>query len=162
MMAPRVFVILDNIRSSENVGSIFRTSDAAGVSKIYLAGYTPAPLDKFKRKNAKLAKAALGAEDTVPWEAVSDLIPLISRLKKEGVTVVAIEQHSSARSYTEAAHDKPVAFVFGNEVEGISEEVIRACDSVVEVPMSGGKESLNVSVCAGIVLFNARDRKNSA
>jgi tRNA G18 (ribose-2'-O)-methylase SpoU len=150
-----ISVILHDIRSSENVGSIFRTSDAAGVSKIYLTGYTPAPLDRFKRKNTKLSKAALGAEDFMPWESAADVHALIEKLKAEGVAVVAVEQDARSISYTAWKSEKPAAFIFGNEVEGVPKDVLDICDAILEIPMSGKKESLNVSVSAGVVLFKA-------
>lgn len=148
-----IFLILHDIRSSENVGSIFRTADAAGVSRIYLSGYTPAPLDRFKRKNARLAKAALGAEESVPWEACNDVHVLIQELKRKNISVVAVEQSPHSIPYTELTVKKPMAFIFGNEVEGIPETVLQEADAILEIPMHGTKESLNVSVAAGIVLF---------
>ena len=153
-----ISVILHNIRSAQNVGSIFRTSDAAGVSRVYLAGYTPTPVDRFKRKNPKIAKAALGAEDSIPWEARADIFELINELKGEGVMVVAVEQHSNSVPYTEWHPPTSVALILGNEVDGVPEDVLAACDAIIEIPMSGSKESLNVSVAAGIALFHARDR----
>ena len=155
MVRRKISVILHDIRSSENVGSIFRTADAAGVSRIYLTGYTPAPEDRFKRKNTKLSKAALGAEETVPWEH-ADILELISRLKKEGITVVAVEQAPRAHPYTDAPAGGAIAFILGNEVDGVPQDILDACDEIVEIPMHGKKESLNVSVAAGIILFNTR------
>lgn len=152
-----ISVILHDIRSSENVGSIFRTADAAGVSKIYLSGYTPSPLDRFKRKNPKLAKTALGAEDAVPWEVEVDIFSLIENLKKQDVEVFAVEQDPASVPYTNVVSEKKVAYILGNEVSGIPKEVLAACDQIVEIPMRGKKESLNVSVTAGIILFRARD-----
>lgn len=149
-----VSIILHNIRSSENVGSIFRTADAAGVSKVYVAGYTPAPLDRFKRKNAKLIKASLGAEESVPWEMYADIFELIERLKKEGIQIVAVEQSPQSIPYTSFVPDGPTAFIFGNEVEGVPQDILDAVDSVIEIPMHGEKESLNVSVTAGIILYS--------
>ncbi len=160
-MAQRgITLILHDIRSSENVGSIFRTADAAGVSKIYLTGYTPAPLDRFKRKNTKLAKAALGAEDVVPWERAEDVVPLLERLKSEGVQIIAVEQDPRALPYTSVRGEGVVAYIFGNEVTGLTKNILDAADSVAEIPMHGKKESLNVSVAAGIILFHARDSQN--
>jgi tRNA G18 (ribose-2'-O)-methylase SpoU len=157
MMAhPNVAVILLDIRSSENVGSIFRTADAAGVSKLYLTGYTPAPLDRFKRKNTKLAKAALGAEEFITWEAAPDVAELITNLKKDGWFVAAVEQHAQSVSYDSFSPPEKTAYILGNEVEGVPEAVLRQCDAIVEIPMAGKKESLNVSVAAGIILFNTR------
>lgn len=151
-------LVLLNIRSSENVGSIFRTADAAGVSKIFLAGYTPAPVDRFKRANTKLAKAALGAEEFVPWESAPDAEALIERLKTEGWRVVAVEQDARSVSYDDFKKGERTAFILGNEVEGVPKEILNACDAIVEIPMRGKKESLNVSVAAGIVLFNTSAR----
>ncbi len=152
-----ISVILHDIRSSENVGSIFRTSDAAGVSKIYLTGYTPAPLDRFKRANTKLSKAALGAEEYVAWEAVANIHELIPRLKAEGVKVIAVEQDAHSIPYTKWKPEGGTALIFGNEVEGIPKDVLQSCDAVLEIPMHGKKESLNVSVSAGIILFRASE-----
>ena len=148
-----VSLILHDIRSSENVGSMFRTADAAGVSKIYLTGYTPAPLDRFGRKNAKLTKAALGAEEFVPWEKHEDIFSLIEELKMNGVRVVAVEQDPAAVLYMELRRGGQTAFILGNEVDGVPPDVLRAADAIVEIPMQGKKESLNVAVAAGIILF---------
>lgn len=150
------FVILHNIRSTHNVGSIFRTADAAGVSKLYLTGYTPTPVDRFGRLRADIAKTALGAETTVPWEYAKNLPRVVGRLKKEGVKIVAIEQSETAKDYRHARFSGPVVFIFGNEVRGLSKSALRQCDCVLEIPMRGVKESLNVSVAAGIMLFNIR------
>lgn len=145
--------ILLNIRSAENVGSIFRTADAAGVSKIYLAGYTPGPLDRFNRLRRDVAKAALGAEATVPWEQVSAVGPLLKRLRAEGCTIAALEQ--DARSVEIGAYQPPanLALIVGNEVLGVPQKVRDACDVILEIPMKGTKESLNVAVAAGIAAF---------
>lgn len=149
-----VFLILHDIRSSENVGSIFRTADAAGVSQIYLSGYTPSPLDRFGRKNAKLAKAALGAEVFVPWEAREDIFALLRELKGKGIAIAAVEQSPRSISYKDFVYETPTAFIFGNEVGGVPEGILTAADTILEIPMHGKKESLNVSVAAGIVLFS--------
>lgn len=155
--SPRISIILHNIRSSENVGSIFRTADAAGVGKIYLTGYTPTPLDRFGRPNGKVAKAALGAEGSVPWESRKSIGALIKRLKGEGIEIVGAEQSSRATLYTKWNPKPPVVIIFGNEVAGISVALLKQCDTVVEIPMRGKKESLNVSVAAGIILFKAAE-----
>lgn len=152
-----ISVILHDVRSSENVGSIFRTSDAAGVSKIYLTGYTPAPLDRFKRKNTKLSKASLGAEEFVEWESVADIHELIKKLKAERVSVVAVEQDKRSVPYTAWRPSGPTALIFGNEVDGLPQDVLQACDSIIEIPMHGKKESLNVAVSAGVVLFKTAE-----
>lgn len=157
MSQKQISLILHDIRSSENVGSMFRTADAAGVVKIYLTGYTPAPLDRFKRKNSKLAKAALGAEETVLWDRAENVGELIEKMKSEGIAVFAVEQDSQSISYEKAKIPERVAFIMGNEVAGVSKNILDMCDGILEIPMRGEKESLNVSVAAGIVLFRARD-----
>jgi 23S rRNA (guanosine2251-2'-O)-methyltransferase len=152
------YLILDNIRSAENVGSLFRTADAAGVEKIFLIGYTPAPIDKFNRPNQKVKKASLGAEQTVDWESVSSLSRLINKLKKQGVMIIGLEQSPGAANYKNLKLQRPWALIVGNEVEGIAKKNLTHCDQVIEIPMSGSKESLNVSVAAGVALFRLRDR----
>lgn len=151
-----VSVILHNIRSVHNVGSIFRTADAAGVAKIFLAGYTPAPIDRFGRINKELAKTALGAEKTVVWESVKSISPFLSRLKKEKVVLVAVEQAPFSIHFKKIQRKRNIAFIFGNEVTGLPLSILKKCNCVAEIPMRGKKESLNVSVAAGIVLFSAR------
>ncbi len=147
-----VAVILNDIRSSHNVGSIFRTSDALGIDKVYLVGYTPAPKDKFNRENKEIAKVALGGEQTIAWESVKEIEPLIKKLRKEGNTIVAIEQSEKATDYKEFKVTAPTVFIVGNEVDGVSENILKLCDDTVEIPMKGKKESLNVSVAFGVAL----------
>ncbi len=156
--------ILDNVRSSHNVGSMFRTADALGVEKLFLVGYTPAPRDQFGRANKEIAKVALGAEIDVPWESVKTATSLIKKLKTEkggAYHVVAVEQHAKAIDYKKCALGTKaarVAFVFGNEVDGVSEKTLALCDEIVQIPMQGKKESLNVSVAFGIALARMLDR----
>lgn len=138
------------------MGSIFRTADGAGVSKIFLSGYTPQPTDRFGRAQAEIAKTSLGATDTVHYEIVSDIQECIARLKKDGVRVVAVEQTPSAVTYTDVSFSEDTAFIFGNEVDGVDADVLKLCDAHILIPMAGEKESLNVSVCAGIILFHFR------
>lgn len=150
----KTYVILEDIRSTYNVGAIFRTADAAGVERVLLAGYTPRPVDRFGRPVGAIQKTSLGASETVAWEACSDIVDRIRQLQAAGVTVVAVEQTSKSVSLSEFTPPPAVAYVFGNEVDGVSAAVLAAVDQVVEVPMRGAKESLNVSVCAGVVLFH--------
>lgn len=150
----RTYAILHNIRSAHNVGSIFRTADGAGVSKLFLTGYTPSPVDRFGREHAEIKKTALGAADTMPYESISDIHELIMRLKEEGIRIVAIEQTPQAKEYRTASFSGDAAFIFGNEVTGIEPDVLAVSDLHLMIPMEGQKESLNVSVCAGIVLFH--------
>ncbi len=152
-----IYVILPNIRSAYNVGSIFRTADACDVSKIYLTGYTPCPEDKFKRPNKEISKTALGAEKSVSWEYLPEILLLLTHLKEEGFEIVAIEQSPNSVDYKEVKVKNKTAFLFGNEVLGVSEEILSMCDVVAEIPMRGEKESLNVSVSVGVALFRMLD-----
>ncbi len=153
------FVILHNIRSAHNVGAIFRSADGAGVSKIFLTGYTPAPSDRFGRENKEILKTSLGATHTVQYEVIADIQTLITRLAGEGVMLVAVEQTPDAIPYTAYTPQGDTAFIFGNEVTGVEPEVLTDVSVRIQIPMSGEKESLNVSVCAGVILFHARDTK---
>ena len=155
MIDRKMYVILHDIRSAHNVGSIFRTADGAGVSKIFLTGYTPAPVDRFGRRVAEIDKTSLGATETVLWESCTDIKKLIDDLKKEGVSIVAVEQTPTAIDYREKRLWGDGAYIFGNETEGIKEEVWQKADHVLHIPMHGVKESLNVSTAAGIILFSA-------
>jgi tRNA G18 (ribose-2'-O)-methylase SpoU len=148
-------VILHNIRSVENVGAMFRTADAVGVNKIYLTGYTPGPLDRFGRKRKDLAKSALGAEEFVVWEQKKNLLSLISNLKKSGFKIIAIEQDKKSVDYRtlRLRSGQGNAFIVGPEVTGIPKNILNKCDIIAEIPMRGKKESLNVSVALGVVLF---------
>ena len=147
-------LILHNIRSVHNVGSIFRTADAAGVSKIILSGYTPLPIDRFKRPRTDFAKVSLGAELTIYWEHTETFAEAIDTVKKNGYTVVAIEQDESSTPLFEyKTASQKIALVLGNEVDGVLKDELALCDAIVEIPMRGQKESLNVSVSAGIAMF---------
>lgn len=146
---------LDNVRSAHNVGSIFRTSDGAGVDKIYLVGYTPAPVDRFGRAQPEIVKTSLGASDTVAWEQLNSEAARaeLARLKEDGWQIVAIEQTAHSISLHEFTATDKVVYIFGNEIDGVSKELLSLADAVVEIPMHGQKESLNVSVSVGIILF---------
>lgn len=145
-------LVLDNIRSMHNVGSIFRTADAAGITKIYLCGTTPTPFDRFNREVKEIAKTALGAEKTIAWEYAKTTTSVLKKLKKN-FQIIAIEQTKDSVDYKKVKPKFPAAFVVGNEVEGISKNVLKLCDIVAEIPMKGEKESLNVSVATGVALF---------
>lgn len=146
-------LILHNIRSVENVGAMFRTADAAGIDKIYLTGYTPAPLDRFGRKRGDLAKSALGAEEFVKWEQKKSISALLTKLKKDGFLIIGLEQDKRSIDYKKVKIKAKNAFLVGEEVAGISQENLKKCDIIAEIPMRGKKESLNVSVALGIALF---------
>ena len=147
-------LILHNIRSVHNVGSIFRTADGAGVTKIILSGYTPLPIDRFKRPRTDFAKVSLGAELTIPWVHTETFEDAVETAKREGFDVVAVEQdEASVPLFEYKPTSKKLALVLGNEVDGILKDELDQCDAIVEIPMRGMKESLNVSVIAGIAMF---------
>jgi len=146
-------LIIPDIRSAINVGSIFRTADAVGINKIFLVGRTPRPTDQFERIQKDIAKSALGAETWVPWEYKEKLLPLINKLKKDGFNIVAIEQDVRAVDYRKIKTTNKVAFMMGPEVDGLSKRILDKCDQIAEIPMRGKKESLNVSVACGVALF---------
>lgn len=145
---------MHNIRSLHNVGSIFRTADAAGIKKIFLTGYTPSPLDHFGNYRKEISKVALGAEKFVRWEVVRSIRPLLLRLKKEKFQIAALEQSPKAIDYRKFKPRFPIALILGNEVRGLSPKILKKCDRVIEIPIYGKKESLNVSVAAGVALFS--------
>lgn len=134
---------------------MFRTADAFSVKKIFLTGYTPSPLDRFKRPVSKIAKAALGAEKSVAWE-VGDIGEVLAKLKKDSVRIIGLEQDPRATPLSDYERNPGFAqwgLVVGNEVDGVEKEVLALCDDIVEIPMLGEKESLNVAVAAGIALY---------
>jgi tRNA G18 (ribose-2'-O)-methylase SpoU len=146
-----VIAVLENIRSAYNVGSVFRTADAFLIESIYITGYTARPPHK------EISKTALGAQDTVDWKYFETTKEAIEHLKKEEYKIYAVEQVSGSVSL-EKIHDLPVnkiAFIFGNEVSGVDQKIISLCDGCVEIPQFGMKHSLNISVAAGIVLWEA-------
>ncbi|MDD4804765.1 MAG: TrmH family RNA methyltransferase [Candidatus Pacebacteria bacterium] len=152
-MKKEVYVVLDNIRSVFNVGSIFRTSDALGVDKIFLCGCTPTPMDRFGRERKDLAKVALGAEKTIKWEYKENTVDFLKELKKKKVFIVAIEQDKKSVDYKKIKIKYPLAIVMGREVEGMNKEVLNECSAIAEIPMVGDKESLNVSVAFGVATY---------
>lgn len=152
-----VLLVLHDIRSAHNVGSMFRTADGAGVRQIILSGYSPCPpkVGALYLTDADKAfrKTALGAESTVPWKKVSSLPRLMTRLKKEGYELLALEQAPGSVDYREYRPVGKVALIVGNEVEGVAASILKRCDAILEIPMRGKKNSLNVSVATGIALY---------
>ena len=143
-------VILDNIRSLNNIGSVFRSSDAFGIEKIYLCGITAQPPHK------DIHKTALGSTDSVAWEYVENTVALVESLKSKGVVVFSVEQTEGSTMLQDFNPEsgKSYAIIFGNEIKGVSQEVVNVCDGVIEIPQFGTKHSLNISVSTGVVLWD--------
>ncbi|MDF0707970.1 MAG: RNA methyltransferase [Bacteroidota bacterium] len=152
-----IIIILDNVRSLNNIGSVFRTADAFLVQKIFLCGITATPPHKDIRKTA------LGATESVDWEYRKDTLELVEELKKEGVRTVSVEQaeHSVLLNDFQVDAQETVALIFGNEVKGVSQEVVNACETVLEIPQFGTKHSLNISVSAGVVVWDVWSKLNA-
>ena len=150
-------IVLDNVRSLHNIGSVFRTADAFLIEKIYLCGITAKPPHKDIRKTA------LGATDSVTWHYVEKTIDVLGQLKKEGYQNMAIEQATKATMLNEfdIRKEDKYALIFGNEVKGVEQEVVDFCDEVIEIPQFGTKHSLNISVCAGLVIWNFWSKLNT-
>ena len=151
-----IIVVLDNIRSLNNIGSVFRTSDAFLVEKIYLCGITATP------PNKEIHKTALGSTLSVEWEYVEDTAALITSLNSEGVQTLAVEQAENSIKLNDfrPIPNRKVAVVFGNEVKGVQQKVVTACDKVLEIPQYGTKHSLNISVSCGVVLWDVFQKLN--
>lgn len=147
------YVIAHNIRSLYNVGTIFRTSDALGVAKIFLTGYTGRPPRK------EIAKVALGAENIVPWEGIKNISSLLKRLKKDGVKIIALEKAELAIDYLDFSPQFPLALLLGNEVRGVSKSLLKQVDKIISLPMKGEKESLNVGVAMAVAGYYIVSKK---
>ncbi|WP_253474293.1 RNA methyltransferase [Flavobacterium sp. HSC-61S13] len=153
-----LILVLDDIRSLHNIGSVFRTSDAFLIEKIYLCGITATP------PNKEIHKTALGATETVAWEYATDVVEVLEKLKAEGVSLQAVEQvvHSVMLNDFKIIPEQKYALVFGNEVKGVSQKAIDYCDGVIEIPQLGTKHSLNISVSAGIVVWDLFQKINAS
>lgn len=159
-----MILIAHNVRSTHNVGSMLRTAEGLGISKVYLTGYTPYPqidtdprLPHISQKiSRKISKTSLGAENSIDWEHQENLPDLIAELKGQGFTISALEQTDNSVELHEFSSDGHLALIVGREVEGIEPEIIDLCDICLEIPMFGQKESFNVSVAAGIALYHLR------
>lgn len=157
---PNTILILHDIRSVINVGALFRTADAIGINQIIISGVTPSPIDRFGRVRADFAKSALGAEHSVPWIQVGDIIQKIQELRSSGYTICSIEQSQKSIDYKDFNVPPNINLVVipGNEVSGVSEDILNLANVILEIPMNGSKESLNVSVATGIVLYRLLDK----
>lgn len=158
-MKTKVHILLPDIRSAYNVGSIFRSADCFGIEKIYLSGTTPAPVDRFGRSNSgaqkEISKTALGAEKDIAWEYVEDTGAFLKKIKNEKFTIICIEQDKKSitlENFLKMKRPENILVIFGNEVEGIDTAILKKADHIVEIQMRGKKESLNVSVCAGLIM----------
>lgn len=148
-------VVLDNIRSALNVGAIFRTSDGAGINKLYLAGITPYP------PHNKIPKTALGSIESVNWSHNKNTLETINKLKKEGNEVVAAELTKDAKIYSEYKYERPTTLVFGHEINGVDKDVLDVVDEKIYIPMNGIKKSLNVATSYGIIVYEILRQWNS-
>ena len=148
-----ISVLLHNIRSVHNVGSIFRTCDTLDIGMIYISGYTPRPIDRFGRARGDIAKVALGAEKNVAWKQIKNPKKLLAELKEKRTKIIALEQAENSVDYKKVKTTGDTIFVVGNEVDGIPENILSLADAIAEIPMRGIKESLNVSVAFGVALF---------
>lgn len=147
-------LLLPNIRSAQNVGTIFRTAEAFGVDQIILSGYTPQPIDRFGRDRSDIAKAALGAEKMVLWSFEENIIEYLLGKKKEGFKIIGLEQEKNSEDLGGYSYGgENIILVVGNEIDGIDQEIREVVDTFVEIPMQGQKESLNVAVATGIMLW---------
>ncbi len=150
IMNKEIYVLLNNIRSLHNVGSIFRTADGAGVKKIFLCGQTGYP------PREEITKIAIGAEETVPWEYWIDAKDCIKKLlkNKKSVQLVALEQTENSQDYKKFKPKYPLCLVLGHEIDGVEQGILDLCDTAIEIPMYGKKQSLNVSVAFGIAIYS--------
>ena len=150
-----IVIVLDNIRSLNNIGSVFRTADSFRVEKIYLCGITATP------PHRDIHKTAIGATETVEWEYCESVLELVNKLKEDNWPVFAVEQTEDSIMLNQFDHQGKIAVVMGNEVEGVQQDVVNACDGSLEIPQIGTKHSLNISVCAGIVVWDLFNKINS-
>ncbi len=146
-------LILHDIRSVQNVASIFRTADALSVEKIYISGFTPSPVDRFGRTRPDFIKISLGAEENVPWIKVNNVHDTLKELSAEGHTIIAIEQSADSIDYKKIKPNYPAVFIMGNEVEGLPADILKKANYVAEISMLGKKESLNVSVAFAVSAY---------
>lgn len=155
-------VIAHNVRSAYNVGAIFRVADGMGADKVYLTGYTPFPCDREKlfqtQAQKMIIKTALGAEKNIQWDKIEDLGKLLNRLKLRKVKIVALEQNSKSVHYKKFKPCFPLALIVGNEPRGIDKRILNRCDQIIEIPMHGKKNSLNVAVALAIAGYEIRGK----
>jgi 23S rRNA (guanosine2251-2'-O)-methyltransferase len=159
---PQLILIAHNLRSTHNVGSLLRTAEGLGVAKVYLTGYTPYPLSEKDQRLPHMAqkldrqihKTALGAEKLVVWQHEDDILTLLRELKKSGITVAALEQAAGSTDLTSYRPQSQLALVVGREAEGLEPEILDQCDTIIEIPMRGQKESFNVVQATAMALYH--------
>ncbi len=165
-MIPRITLILDSIRSVENVASIFRTADSAGIAHIVLCGITPGPLDRFNNPRKDFAKVSLGSENSVVWSRADTVEQAIAQFREESVArgggglVLALEQSPNSVSYTTPTQATNIAIIIGTERNGLDQNVLNLVDAIYEIPQYGKKESLNVAVATGILVYALRQKRS--
>ncbi len=160
----RLVLIAHNLRSCNNVGSILRTADGLGVERVFLTGYTPYPLQDndnrlphmARKTHKQISKTALGAEDAVNWSFTPDIFSVIDSLRADNFQIIAIEQGKESIELPDLKSSEKIALIVGREVEGVEQEVLSACDKVVEIPMFGSKESYNVAHAAAMALYHCK------
>jgi 23S rRNA (guanosine2251-2'-O)-methyltransferase len=164
-MNRQIVVIAHNLRSSHNVGSLLRTCDGLGVKMVYITGYTPYPLTSdsdtrmphiAQKIHRQIVKTALGAEDSTPWEHRDDINELINELRAQNITIAALEQTPTSQKLPQYAPPEKLAIILGREVEGVEPEVLAQCDTTLEIPMLGNKESFNVVQAAAMAVYHCR------
>lgn len=163
-----IILIAHDIRSCHNVGSLLRTAEGLGISKIFLTGYTPYPLKTddsrlphiAQKLDKQIHKTALGAETTMPWEQNENISSVLKNLKNDGFTLLALEQNAASISLPDYKPPAKIALLLGREVEGIDNSLVNTCDVIVEIPMSGTKESFNVVQAAAMALYHIKFYKS--
>lgn len=153
-----LYIVAHDIRSLYNVGSLFRLSDGAGITKLFLTGVTGAPFDrvKYQRQRQQIAKTALEGLNNVTWEYAKDPMSIIDQMKKNGAAIVALEQTSNSQPYHQVAYPDKLCIILGNEVDGVDRKLLDRCDLVAELPMYGAGKSLNVISAASILVYHIR------
>jgi len=160
----KIVIIAHNLRSSHNIGSLLRTADAMGVEKVYLTGYTPYPKEQHDKRlphiankvHKAIAKTALGAENTVAWQKQPDIFPVIEALKKQEYRIIGLEQSKKSIKLQDYLPEDKIVIIIGREVDGIEPEVLGECHKIIEIPMLGKKESLNVVQASAMALYHCR------
>lgn len=157
--AYKKILVLDNIRSVLNIGAIFRTADAVGIDQIILVGNTPVPIDRFGRERQDIHKTALGAEKNIPWKHLENnqILDFLVSLQKNNFNIVSLEQDEKSIDYKKVKSFEKQVLILGHETEGVSSEILKISDQIAEIPMRGEKESLNVSVSGGIMMYQLFD-----